>query len=57
MIRTYPFYSNWSEVGVSLHIGTGGLCIFRSPPNGRNFAKTGAAQLRSFILDPQFHLH
>ena len=24
MIRTYPFYSNWSEVGVSLHIGTGG---------------------------------
>ena len=24
MFRTYPFYSNWSEVGVSFHIGTGG---------------------------------
>jgi len=21
-----PFYSNWSEVGVSRHIGTGGAC-------------------------------
>ena len=49
MIRTYPFYSNWSEVGVSLHIGTGGWVT--TVDTSWNEALTGTEQVRFYLLE------
>ena len=46
-----PFYSNWSEVGVSRHIGTGGKSTLLFGPNGSGKSSLMGAVIWVFISE------